>query len=781
MRRVVCSTMLLAAVPAAAEGLSVPAADPSRPDRLPAASAGAFAASLWRPRQREGEYCSGSYLAPDARTTESSAGGQAVELTAGKLAASLGATTVVSEGVAIRQGNRLLQAPRVVIDEQAGTATVRADARISQPGLQLRGERAMWSLTGDGAEISQAQFVLGDLAMRGRAAQVRKQDERLHLAETSLTRCPPADETWRLSAAAIDVDGETLTARHVRLAVGKMPIFYAPYLRSSLRDQRASGFLMPNAGFGEHGMDLTVPYYFNLAPNYDATLTPRLIRERGAGLEAQFRQLGEHTESQLDGAILFADDDYDGERARRDALALGGDFSPADRWLLSATHRGRWQGFGTLIDYSAVSDDDYFVDLGSDVGVASRVLLERRAEIDYRRGGFFGRLWAQGFQRLEPGLAPYRRLPEANLLYAGALGKGLDWSLQSSWSAFDRGGSAMAGGVAAITGQRLHVEPRLRLPLARSWGFLTLATGWRHTRYDLAGVSPEQERRPQRDIRWASVDGGLFAERELRNGRVQTLEPRLYYLYQSYADQTALPRFDAARPTFSYRQLFRDNRFAGLDRFGDANQAAYGVTSRLLRKDGTESLSASLGGIVYFQRRRVVLQGASSADEKQPASALAGKLAATFGGLRLASTLAWDANDNQLDEAAIGIAFRRSHRRLINVALRRRGASETEQTDISFHWPLGARFSAFGRWNHDWRYGQIIDSFAGFGYASCCLSAKLLWHRTVAAYGNRPTPEADWNSGVLVQVAFRGLAGFGAKVDSRLLRGINGLTEMEIR
>lgn len=756
MRSAVYSAMLLAVAPVYSDEL---------------------AESLWRQEGGKAAACGGYYVELEPKAGDSNT--SAIDLRAGSLTSRIGEQTTIADGIAIRQGERLLRAPNALVDELAGVATVETDARISEPGLHLRGDRLVMDLTGNNAELTDAEFVQSELQMRGQAKTVRKRGRQLNLADAWLTRCPPNDETWRLSAAAIDIDDETLAARHVRLAVRDVPIFYAPYLRLPLRERRASGFLLPSLAYGQDGVDLTVPYYLNLAPNYDATFGPRLISERGNGLEAQFRHMSLGTESQFDGAILFADERYDGQRTISDALAATGEFVPADRWLLGATHRGRWRNLRTRVDYAAVSDDDYFVDLGADVGVASRVLLERRGEIEYARGGLLARLWAQGFQRLTPGLAPYRRLPEANLIYRGNLVRPLAWSLAASWVSFDRNTPA-APGLAAVTGQRLHLAPRLRLPLSRSWGFLTLSAGWRHTRYDLAGATDGVAQRPKRDVHWASVDGGLFAERELSGGRLQTLEPRLYYFYQSHVDQSALPLFDAAPLTFSYRQLFRDNRFAGLDRVGDANQLAAGLTSRLLAATGKELFTASLGAIAYFEDRRVVLTDPPRPDQAQPSSALAGELATALGPLRLRSTLAWDANDNVVDEAALRIAYRSNRRRIVNVTFRRRPGNETEQTDFSIYWPLSGRWNAFGRWNHDWRYGQIIEGFAGVGYASCCLEVKLLAHRTVAAYGNRPTPAADWNSGVLLQVVFRGLAGFGTKVDSRLARGIKGYDGMEI-
>ena len=281
----------------------------------------------------------------------------------------------------------------------------------------------------------------------------------------------------------------------------------------------------------------------------------------------------------------------------------------------------------------------------------------------------------------------------------------------------------------------------------------------------------------------ASVDGGLFLERDLRGGAwTQTLEPRLYYLYQSYAAQDELPRFDAARLTFAYRQLFRDNRFAGLDRFGDADQVSAGLTSRLLTAaNGRELIAASVGAIGYRKDRRVTLVGRPGNQETQPTSALAGELRGALGPVRVATTLAWNPHDGALDEAGIRVSYRRGARRLLNFGYRRRAVNNIDQTDLSLHWPVARQWSVFGRWNHDWRFGQTIETFAGFGYASCCLDVKVLWHRTVDTPRNRLQPDLAKDSGVLLQLVFRGLAGFGTKVDSRLARGIKGYRGVDYR
>ena len=710
-----------------------------------------------------------------------------IAVSASRLQSRADAGTVASGGVVVRQrikareaggegeGERQLAAPAMRIDESAGLATSEGPLRLREPGLHLLGRRAEVELDGGRALLQDAEFVLPLLGWRGRAERIERAGGALGVAQASFTRCPPADSGWLLRAQSVEFDESKAfaIARHARLRLGPVPVFYAPYLRFPVRSERMSGFLFPAVG-DDDGLDLSIPYYFNLAPNLDATVTARYMARRGTGLEGEFRRRGRSSRTEISAAWLGADDDYDGQLSRREFLAAGGvesAFAPAERWLLDVDHRGRLFGARTLVDFAAVSDNDYFADLGSRIGAFSRVQLERRAEIEYARGGLAMRLWGQSFQRLEPGREPYRRLPELQVAYAGRLAGPLAWSLGGAWSSFARGGGE--------GGERLHVEPRLRLPFSKPWGFLALTAGLRHTAYDAHSVQTE------RDIHLAVADSGLFFERTARRGAwLQTLEPRLQYRYQSYARQDHLPRFDTAPKTFSFRRLFHDNRFAGVDRIGDANQFALGLTTRLLQAaSGRELLAASIGGIAHLRDRRVVLGGQPSADEVQNTSAIAGELRGALGPLRVATVLAWDGNDNALDEAYFGASYRRDARRIVNIGLRRRKDNATRQTDFALHWPLAGRWTVFGRWNYDWRLGQAIETFAGFGYASCCLAAKLLWHRTLDVGHNAPrdlpSSRLATDQGVLLQLELRGLAGLGGGVDARLARGIKGYRRAE--
>ena len=742
-----------------------------------------LAESLWQAGDSRDSSC-GTYAELTwqlPRSTDNAS--RPVEVNAQRVLASLGSRGEVIGNVAIQQGNRLLTADRLEIDDATSRVTAPSGVRLRQPGLDVVATTGAVSLANDEADVVDAAFVLTDLGFRGISSRMAREGGKLTLKGASLTRCPPRNSAWTMHVAEVEIaDGEPFArARHARLELGNVPIFYAPYLRLPVRGERASGFLFPNVGHNDDGVDVSLPYYLDLAPNYDATLTPRWIARRGTGLEAEVRHLDRRSRNEMGMALLASDDLYDGQLPREDFVAQRPDanFEPADRWLLSTSHQGRYGPWRTFLDYTAVSDNDYFIDLGSEVAVASRVSLERRAGIQYAGGGLFARLWAQGFQRLEPGLEPYRRLPEANLAYDGGLPGPAAWSIGAAWSAFQRNG--MARGLLAITGERLHVEPRIRLPLSRSWGFLNLSAGLRLTDYTLdtvaagAAVAAGTGGNDSRTVQLGTADAGLFLERDLPGGWIQTLEPRLNYLVQSYADQDHLPRFDTTVPAISYRQLFRDNRFAGLDRIGDANRIAMGLTSRLLSTTtGRERLTARVGVVRHFRDRRVTFAGRPGPDETRRTSPVAGEVQTSLGPVSLISTLAWDHRDGQLDETGLSLLFKRDDARIVNVGYRRRTRYDVEQTDVSFYWPLTSRWRAFGRWNHDWHFGQNIERFAGVEYAGCCLAVKLAWHQTIDIPRNRLTADADFDTGVLLQIAFRGLGGFGTRVDSRLERGIKG-------
>ena len=691
--------------------------------------------------------------------------------------------------VQLRRGNRSVYARDAVLDEVTELADLTGDVRLEEPGLVLIGERARVDLAAEAADIEQVTYLLTDAGFRGQADQITQDNGDLRIDRGSVTRCDPGSNTWRLDARRIEVGDQAVfgTARRATLRIGDVPVFYLPYLRFPVSDERQSGWLFPGIGYsGEDGLDLAAPYYLNLAPNWDATVTPRWLSKRGIALETELRHLNRYGHFDLGAAILPDDDLFDGELERGDFFELNpdGDFKPANRWLYALEHRGRAGRFETVVDYTAVSDPDYFRDLGTDLSVSSRVELERRGELSYARGAFRGRLWAQRFQRLdEIQTEAYQRLPQLDLTWSGNLLGPVQLNLAAQAVTFDRNNDDLSGSQ-RVVGDRFHLQPELRLPLSWPFAFVDLSAGLHLTRYDLRDVQTGVDAKPERDIGYGSLDMGLFFERDLNwFGRdlLQTLEPRAFYLYTERAAQDALPRFDVTELTFGYSQLFRRNRFSGLDRIADAHQVAVGVSSAFVDpRNGRELLRGSIGQIFYFQDRDVTANGVQSDDDRHSSSAIAGQLRGALGRhLSLSAALVWDPHDNAVDERALLLSYRASNRRIVNAGVRKRTFGRVDQTDLSFVWPLGRHWNLLGRWNYDLEVERTIEAFAGLEYNNCCWQARVVARRFIENPSNLAVDRVRADKGVFLQFVFKGLAGFGGRLDNVLSRGIRGFRANE--
>ncbi len=758
------------------------------------------AASFWVPRsnltgaQRAGlpGHCSGRYLLPPLPFPEDvDDDTMPIEGEADLVDYETDGDITLQGDVLLTQGNRTITAGRAVLGQASRQGLLQQGVYIREPDLVMRGTHAEVDLDRETATVHDAEFLLPVPEFRGEAESVARDEAgNVVLSRQTFTRCEPGNNNWRVSARSVRLPEKAVfgTARHAVIRLKGVPVMYTPYIKFPVTDDRQSGFLFPNLEFsGEDGLDLSTPYYLNLAPNQDATISPRIISKRGIGLQGEYRRLSRWERSSVSGAILPGDDLYNGTMERddwEDRLAAGLEapetFEAADRWQVNVDHRGRLGRFATAVNYSEASDRDYFRDLGSDLGESSRIALQQWGQLSYRSGGLFMRLWGQAFQRLdEIERNEYKRLPELEILYTGRGLGPLEYSVWATGSSFDRNTDGLRG-INALTGERMHVEPRLVLPLRRPYGFLKASAAYRYTEYRLkSAAGPLDERSPNRGAATGSLDGGLIFERNLDwfdAPLVQTLEPRLYYLYQEYEHQDDLPLFDAKDLTAGYLQLFRENRFSGLDRIGDANQLALGVTTRFFgRESGREYLRASVGQIRHFRNRRVTLRGRETQSERHSTSAIAGELAGRLANRwKVLGSLVWDPNDNQIDEAAGMIQYQVDGRRVINVGYRNRLLQDIDQTDLSFYWPVSDRYAVFGRWNHDLVSGRIIEGMAGIEYNDCCWRIRLLARRFLDQPAARSFENVDADEGVFLQIELKGLAGIGGRMDSVLQRGIRG-------
>jgi len=736
------------------------------------------------------EHCSGMYF--QASYPEQPLGERAdlpVHATAGNLTRWDSGKAQLRNGVVLEQGNTSIETNSATYFEQERKVELPSVITLREPGVVMRGQRGEVNIGDKTARLEIAEIVLPDDEFRGTSDLIeRNENGDLSLTRSIFTRCEPGNNNWSLKSKSLRIeDGSNFAvARNAVLKVGKVPVFYTPYIKFPINDERQSGFLFPNVGYsGEDGLDLTIPYYLNLAPNYDALVAPRVITNRGVGLEADFRHLNTWSNSEITGAWLHQDNLFNGELSKKDFLALdpAGDFKKADRWLIGADHRGHLGKFTTIVDYNRVSDDEYFRDLGSNLGVSSQVQLERRAELRYRNAGLSARFWAQGFQNLDSlRLNAYQRLPEIELAWRKKLGL-MKFSISGEWASFDRK-NANFSGLSKIVGDRLHIEPRIELPLHWRAGFLKFAAGYKYTSYKLDDAPIEADTSPQRSLGLASVDGGLYFDRTIRLfglDMVQTLEPRVFYLYQQYENQDLLPRFDSSALTFGYSQLYRDNRFTGLDRLGDANQVSVGLTTRFVDlSTGKEYLRASVGRLQYFKNRKVslntVVNSAENPDNLTNSSALAGELSARISSrYRVGAALVWDTKNSEIDESNFYLQYKKDERRLINLGYRSRDlATDISQLDISAYWAVGKRWNIIARYNYDLEFNRTIETFGGLEYNDCCWRLRILVRQYVDNPSNRPIEDLDTDRGIFFQVVFKGLAGFGSKIDNIMENGIRG-------
>lgn len=729
-------------------------------------------------------YCKGAYLERDyPHPLEIDSSAFPVSAVADRIRHSIGETSDIEGEVIIEQGNRRITTVRAELDETARTVNLSWGSLLTEPGIALGSESALFNLDDGSTSLENADFVLFAPEVRGTADVIHHSKKGLSLENARFTRCEPSSNTWEISSGKFTVDDGAVYghARNALVKIKGLPIFYTPYLRVPVTDARQSGFLFPSLGYSsEDGVDLGIPYYLNLAPNYDATVTPRYISNRGTGLELEFRHKIHFADTELSGAYLPNDDAYGGEFSRDDFVLLnpGGSFAPSDRWLANIHHRGRFGDVSTYVNYTATSDIDYFRDLGADLEMTSRDHLQQRVDVEYRRGGTMLRISSQRFQMLNDLPEPYRRAPEVYLSHASDLLGPLGWSLETIWSSFD-GPNEWIPGYPRMVGERVHIEPRLQLPLSRSWGFLTFGAGYRHTAYDLRNVPARVNTKPERGVAFGDLDAGLYFERDVKVGKralIQTLEPRLYYLYQSFEEQDKLPLFDSWKLGFSFSQIFRDNRFSGLDRIGDANQLGIGFTNRLIRPEtGTEILRLNFGTIAYFDDRRVTLVGTPTKADMYSSSEIVGDVVAWLGSrFILTSNFTWDPLDAEEDEAAVSLRYRRDNRRIFNIGHRFHRDSRIDQSNVAFVWSLSRHWSAIGRWNYSFKLDRTNEVFFGFEYANCCWQSRILYSRFREYPGNSLVGQAKEDEGVLFQFVFRGMAGFGTRVESLIARGVTG-------
>ncbi len=670
--------------------------------------------------------------------------------------------TEFAGNVEIVRDSRSIKGDIVTYDEARSLFDVEGHATIWDSALTWQGEHARFDLDTDVGRLESGNYWLSKGRGRGNA-DVLETDRRENvslLEGVDYTTCPTDQPDWRFSAQTIrlDHDAGRGSATHALLKVREVPVFYFPYINFPLDNQRKSGLLMPTVGSSnESGFDVRVPYYFNIAPNHDATLTPRWLAERGAMLGGQYRYLTENHRGQIAFEILPSDDLDDNNTRSFVAFRHDSHFDGGRGWLEAKIQN--------------VSDAHYFEDFGSSLSVTSQRFLDRRVYVqylDYGRQFFFTGL-VQSYQQVDDspaaGPGPYKLLPR---LYFRSLVPQLHLKLHPEIAVettyFDRHGT--------VSGGRIDLRPSLSLPFIKRYARIIPKLSLRHTEYFLKDEGAFNDRE-SRTVPVASLDARLFAERRLSlfgSTMLQTLEPRAYYLYIPKDGQDDIPIFDTGRFGTTFQSLFYENRFAGSDRVGDSNQLTVGATSRLLSlESGRELVRASVGQIYYFEDREIALPG--TAKEDDDVSELIAELGANLArGLSARMTLQYDPNDSTTEKSSYNLRYRPPGTGIVvNAGYRRRRAvTDIEQTDVSFRVPVTGALSLLGRWNYSLENDETLEMVGGLEFESCCWGMRLVGRRFLR------NTEGEFDTGVFMQFEFKGLTGYGRSTPSFLRKNIPG-------
>ncbi len=749
--------------------------------------------------------CCGLYLQPELPAIEGEPG--SANVSADSIEGESGKQLSLEGDIEILQNDMSLQADSGIYDSESGNAELQGNIRVRQPGMLLVGSNASVENEGAVTNISNASYVLHEDNIRGSAEVIvyTDADGIITIDNGLFTRCEPGDNSWVVEARNIVLNQTTGrgVAKNVKMRVGNVPVIYLPRLTFPINDERASGFLAPTFGSTrDGGLDASAPYYLNLAPNYDATLTPRIMTDRGIVLGMEGRYRGRRSTNLVQMNYLPGDNLYDDAE-----LLLPDPDSPpvADRWLLNVDHSSRLsRNWAAQVDYLAVSDDEYFQDLGN-TGLSTTVqsYLSRTGTVRYRNNDWRFRAQALSFQTIDPTIPenrqPYQRLPRLNLDGDFSNQLGFEYGLRSEYVHFDRNldvDNLSAGQIASgvlVTGQRLTIEPQVSYPWSNPGAFITPGAKYSYASYQLddpGGVFNEDQ---SRGIFSASLDSGLIFERELdfaSDTMLQTLEPRLFYLYNEYEDQSDIPVFDSSNMTFSFNQLFRDDRFSGKDRIGDANQLTMALSSRILNSRGQEKASASIGQIFYFDDRRVTLDDRPGEEERTSSSAIASEMTWKFNAnWRINTYLEWNTAEDNLEVGNFQFRYQSDINHILNLSYRYRDVSNPitaagidrriKQTDISAVWPIRENWGLIARWNYDLANKRKLESIAGLEYNNCCYSVRVIARQWIdndsLLFGN-----TDDNTGIFLQFELKGFGSvLGGNVSGILNNGISGYRERD--
>lgn len=681
---------------------------------------------------------------------------------------------VAQDNVRLDRGDLSLTSDKLFYDQITNEVTAEGSVRITRAGDQIDGPKARVNLDTLYGEVDSPTYVLqrerkvtastGASVARtdpdakpltrivrgsGEADLLKLEGENQYrLSNATYTTCPAPDPSWylRMKDLDLDFDRDKGEAWHSTLVFKDVPIAYTPWIDFPLSGGRQSGFLPPTLGSStSNGVDMSLPYYFNLAPNYDATLAPRWMSERGVQLGGEFRYLNSGSSGNLRAEYMPEDE-----------------IEKRSRSVTSWRHQQNFgYGFSGAVDATQVSDKAYFSDLSSKIAATSQSTLNQQANLAYSSGSWLsGNLLVQRYQVLS-GSEPYSRRPQLTLTATQADFHGLSMTLPMEYTSFSS--------ASAVDGRREVMYPQVSYPMQSSAFFLTPKAGVHLSRYQLDEAASNGDTRLSRSVPIVSLDSGIVFERETEsNGvaQIQTLEPRMYYVRSAYRDQSAFPVFDTAKADFNFAQIFSENTYSGSDRIAASNQLTTGLQSRMIEAEsGEEWMRYALAQRFYFSDQRVTLPG-ETMREGRVANILGGISGRVHKDIWAETALQYDPRVGLWQRAVAGLRYQPAYAKVASISYRYQ-KDDYRNVDISAQWPLFGRLYAVGRYDLNLREKRPSEIIAGLEFQGDCWVLRTVWQTLVTSTTKR-------NNSIFIQLEFNGLASVGSSPVNLLKRSVSG-------
>ncbi len=657
----------------------------------------------------------------------------------------------------LRRDGGAIKGDKLTYDQDTDEAFAQGNVRMSRSGTLAVGPEARMKVEANEGYMLSPDYYFQQTGGSGKAERIDFLDkDRSTARHASYTTCSPDNADWYFSANRIDLDND----RQVGVAYGGVlnffgvPIAAAPAFSFPLNDDRRSGFLPPLMGYGSRsGFDLTTPYYVNIAPNRDLTIYPRLMTERGLQLGGEYRYLGQGYNGRLRAEFLPDDKKTN-----------------SNRWAYSIQHNQNLaKGLNAYLNVNRVSDDQYPDDFNRSVSQSTLRQYTQEGGVTYNWQDFTFLARVQKFQTLRPSEPSYERVPQLNGKYIRYDLGGFDVQVEADYTRFRI--PLTSTGFQQPQGERMFIQPSISYPIVRAGWFVTPKVTFNAAQYQMEAASntPTVQNNFSRVLPTMSLDSGMTFEREAPTvsrlfgvNYVQTLEPRLFYVYTPFRDQSQFPLFDTVQSDFGYGQIFSENPFTGYDRIADNNKLTGGLTTRLIEADtGIERFRGTIAQRYDFTGQRVQING-TLADPKAGFSDL---LAATtiqmFRGYYLDAGVQYNPDSDRINYGNVALSYRPESRKVINAGYRyRRPTSVTDNTaidqfEVSSQWPITRRAYGIARFAFDLNASQMVDALAGVEYAADCWVGRVVYQRfrnTTDGYTGR----------VFLQVEFRGLSKIGS-------------------